>query len=102
MQVVYPYQISSFLCQIIRYCKKKDNRFLREELSSNIATLREDYIKVVRNLNEDKKQMHDEIIKIINEGKSGIFFVYGYDGTGKIYLWHYSLVKSNMKENLFL
>lgn len=48
-----------------------------------LATLQRDIPKMTG----EQKKIFDEILAVVNEEKGGMFFVYGFGGTGKTFLW---------------
>lgn len=64
-----------------------DNILLMNELGydrDEMLKLHDDHF---RNLNSDQKAAYDSIITAIDGDLGGLFFVDGYGGTGKTYLW---------------
>ena len=49
--------------------------------------LQEDFNKLFHSLTEEQRNIYKEIIDVVTKNKGGMFFVYGYGGTGKTYLW---------------
>ncbi|KAI9083809.1 hypothetical protein K1719_034277 [Acacia pycnantha] len=45
-------------------------------------------IQIVKSLNVDQHVIYNTVMSKINSGHGGFFFVYGYGGTGKTFLWH--------------
>ncbi|XP_071740609.1 uncharacterized protein [Rutidosis leptorrhynchoides] len=52
-------------------------------LQRNISSLR----NFITKLTSEQKEAYDQIIKAVDHGKGGVFFLYGYGGTGKTFLW---------------
>ncbi|XP_044458405.1 uncharacterized protein [Triticum aestivum] len=63
-----------------------DNRLIREELSYDACALSKQSLVMFASLNEDQLVAYKTIVECVKAGKSG-FFVSGYGGTGKTYLW---------------
>ncbi|XP_019183233.1 PREDICTED: uncharacterized protein LOC109178135 [Ipomoea nil] len=63
------------------------NRLVFEELSYNCEQLKEDAEVLSAKLTEEQSVIYHTVIKDIADGKGGLFFVYGYGGTGKTFLW---------------
>ncbi|XP_019199145.1 PREDICTED: uncharacterized protein LOC109192894 [Ipomoea nil] len=63
------------------------NRLIFEELAYNREQLKEDAEVLCAKLTEEQSLIYDTVIQDIEEGKGGLFFVYGYGGTGKTFLW---------------
>jgi len=63
------------------------NRFITEEKNYNIEKLREDHDDWFNKMTSEQKGIYDEIIKAVLENSGGIFFVYGFGGTSKTFMW---------------
>ncbi|XP_021997718.1 uncharacterized protein LOC110894799 [Helianthus annuus] len=63
------------------------NRLINEELSFDTDELRAEFNNLHRSLNDDQRAVYNEIMDAARSGKGGVFFVYGYGGTGKTFLW---------------
>ncbi|XP_056854258.1 uncharacterized protein LOC108807656 [Raphanus sativus] len=57
-----------------------ERNYNREEL---IATLHSDLPKMT----DEQRKVYDEITDAVKEDKGGMFFVYGFGGTGKTFIW---------------
>ncbi|XP_035834922.1 uncharacterized protein LOC118483334 [Helianthus annuus] len=65
----------------------ESNRLINEELSWDKDEVRADFNKLHNSLNDDQRAVYNEIMAAVGRGKGGVFFVYGYGGTGKTFLW---------------
>ncbi|XP_031116687.1 uncharacterized protein LOC116020348 [Ipomoea triloba] len=63
------------------------NRLLFEELSYDRVVLADESDRFVSQLTEEQRGVYDTIIGDVSSNKGGLFFVYGYGGTGKTFLW---------------
>ncbi|GKD47982.1 ATP-dependent DNA helicase PIF1-like protein [Tanacetum coccineum] len=63
------------------------NRLIYDETSYNPNKLREQHATLYRSLTSEQKGIHSTVIKVVDNNKGGMFFVYGYGGTGKTYLY---------------
>ncbi|XP_070002745.1 uncharacterized protein [Nicotiana sylvestris] len=63
------------------------NRLIRDELRYNKRTLTEEHQQLVKNLTDEQKLVYEKIISDVNEEKGGFFFLYGFGGTGKTFIW---------------
>ncbi|XP_019183823.1 PREDICTED: uncharacterized protein LOC109178738 [Ipomoea nil] len=63
------------------------NRLVFEELSYDSEQLKADSEVLCAKLTEEQGLIYDTVIKDIENKKGGLFFVYGYGGTGKTFLW---------------
>ncbi|KAM0067595.1 putative DNA helicase [Helianthus debilis subsp. tardiflorus] len=64
-----------------------NNRLINEELSYDRTNLGNEFQPLFNSLTDEQRCVFDEIIKALNGNKGGVFFVYGYGGTGKTFLW---------------
>ncbi|KAF5764692.1 putative DNA helicase [Helianthus annuus] len=63
------------------------NRLINEELSWDKDEVRAEFNKLHNSLNDDQRAVYNDIMSAVGRGKGGVFFVYGYGGTGKTFLW---------------
>ena len=64
-----------------------NNRLLLEELNYDINNLREKHSKLLHSLNSEQRIIYDDVVHAVIHRTGGQFFVYGYGGTGKTYLY---------------
>ncbi|XP_074351681.1 uncharacterized protein LOC141690818 [Apium graveolens] len=65
-----------------------DNRLLSDELYYNKEHEHEEHEKLYKLLNKEQLHAYASIIDNVENGKGGIFFVYGSGGCGKTFLWN--------------
>ncbi|XP_076953675.1 uncharacterized protein LOC143627840 [Bidens hawaiensis] len=58
-----------------------------EEMSYDCESLHHEFDVLFATLTDEQRGVYNEIIKAVEKGKGGVFFVYGYGGTGKTFLW---------------
>ncbi|KAH9615625.1 hypothetical protein KSS87_013884 [Heliosperma pusillum] len=63
------------------------NTLLADELSYDKNSLREEHKKLLSSMTIEQRKVYDEIIEAVGSGKGGVFFVYGYGGTWKTFIW---------------
>ncbi|XP_022032029.1 uncharacterized protein LOC110933099 [Helianthus annuus] len=64
-----------------------DNRLINEERTYDVLSLAEEYVNLFNMLTEEQRSVFEEIMKSVDGNTGGMFFVYGYGGTGKTFLW---------------
>ncbi|KAK9072462.1 hypothetical protein SSX86_008896 [Deinandra increscens subsp. villosa] len=64
-----------------------NNRLIIEELSYDQNDLENDFTNLFNSLTDEQRTFFDVIMTSVKDNKGGVFFVYGYGGTGKTYLW---------------
>uniref|UniRef100_A0A1S3ZWQ4 ATP-dependent DNA helicase n=1 Tax=Nicotiana tabacum TaxID=4097 RepID=A0A1S3ZWQ4_TOBAC len=64
-----------------------NNRLIRDELRYNKRALAEEHQQLVKNLTDEQKSVYEKIIRDVNEDKGGFFFLYGFGGTDKTFIW---------------
>jgi Cdc6-like AAA superfamily ATPase len=64
-----------------------ENRFLLDELSYDSSVLSSSVETVIPRLNYCQKNVFDAICSSVMNKEGQTFFVYGYGGTGKTFLW---------------
>ncbi|KAF5822849.1 putative DNA helicase [Helianthus annuus] len=65
----------------------ESNRLINEELSWDTDQLSAEFNNLHSSLNDDQRAVFNEIMDVVRSGNGGVFFVYGYGGTGKTFLW---------------
>uniref|UniRef100_A0A0D2ZVW7 ATP-dependent DNA helicase n=1 Tax=Brassica oleracea var. oleracea TaxID=109376 RepID=A0A0D2ZVW7_BRAOL len=65
-----------------------DNQLLQDELSYPQNELRVRHEEWFRQLTEEQRAVYDQIIGSVDSSLGGVFFVYGFGGTGKTFLWN--------------
>ncbi|XP_076895811.1 uncharacterized protein LOC143548583 [Bidens hawaiensis] len=63
------------------------NPLMMEELSYDKDSLSNDFKLLYTSLTDEQKSVYNEIFNSVKRKKGGVFFVYGYSGTGITYLW---------------
>ncbi|XP_062202568.1 uncharacterized protein LOC133904932 [Phragmites australis] len=69
------------------------NRLLIEELSYNRAALEQEAYQMYSLLNKEQQHIFDTIITSIHNRTQCLYFVSGFGGTEKMYLWNYIISK---------
>lgn len=64
------------------------NRLIEEEMNYNTNKLEQEANIMYNFLNTDQKNAFHKIVNDVLNNKSGFYFVSGYGGTGKTYLWN--------------
>ncbi|XP_019153447.1 PREDICTED: uncharacterized protein LOC109149911 [Ipomoea nil] len=64
------------------------NRLIMEELAYEINVMKEENDTLVEKLTEEQRTIYDNVLQDAENNLGGLFFfVYGYGGTGKTFLW---------------
>ncbi|XP_056855869.1 uncharacterized protein LOC108836073 [Raphanus sativus] len=71
------------------FCDADDsqNVLILDELNYNREDLREEHDRDIVKMTDEQRKIYEEIMEAVIEKKGGIFFVYGFGGTGKTFLW---------------
>ncbi|XP_071719249.1 uncharacterized protein [Rutidosis leptorrhynchoides] len=64
-----------------------ENHIIIDELSYDKSRLANEHSDFITKLTSEQKEAYDQIIKVVDHGKGAVFFLYGYGGTGKTFLW---------------
>ncbi|XP_076920327.1 uncharacterized protein LOC143581417 [Bidens hawaiensis] len=64
-----------------------NNLLLNEELAYDNVMLAQEFEQLFSSFTDEQHSVYEEIIEGVDKNKGGVFFVYGYGGTGKTYLW---------------
>ena len=63
------------------------NVLIMDERSYNREELKESHDIDIKKLTDEQKNIYDEITSAVAEKQGGVFFVYGFGGTGKTFIW---------------
>ncbi|XP_076887844.1 uncharacterized protein LOC143538104 [Bidens hawaiensis] len=63
------------------------NLLMVEELSYDTETMNNEFNNLFDLLTDEQRGGYNEIMNALVDKKGGVFYVYGYGGTGKTYLW---------------
>ncbi|XP_019152280.1 PREDICTED: uncharacterized protein LOC109149095, partial [Ipomoea nil] len=63
------------------------NRLLYEELAYDKEALKLEHESLFSKLTDEQLLIYNKVIVDVESNKGGLFFVYGYGGTGKTFLW---------------
>ncbi|KAK9074699.1 hypothetical protein SSX86_003017 [Deinandra increscens subsp. villosa] len=64
------------------------NALISEERSYDRDALNDEFENLLVKLTEEQRSIFDEITSAVDADNGGVFFVYGYGGTGKTFLWN--------------
>ncbi|XP_018487483.1 uncharacterized protein LOC108857982 [Raphanus sativus] len=64
-----------------------DNVLIVDELSYDREKLQAEHDRDVGKLTEEQRNIYGEIVDAVVNDKGGVFFVYGFGGTGKTFMW---------------
>ena len=62
------------------------NWLIHDELRYDKLSLVEEHKKLISSLTTEQKEIYDTIMNAVARNECGIFFIYGYDGTEKIFI----------------
>ncbi|XP_076934857.1 uncharacterized protein LOC143601293 [Bidens hawaiensis] len=71
----------------IETISRATNSLMVEELSYDTETMNNEFNHLFDSLTDEQRGVYNEIMNALVDKKGGVFFVYGYGGTGKTYLW---------------
>ncbi|XP_023734360.2 uncharacterized protein LOC111882234 [Lactuca sativa] len=64
-----------------------NNQLITEELEYDITAMKTEFDRMFLALTNEQRHIFLDIMSAVKENKGGVFFVYGYGGTGKTFLW---------------
>ncbi|CAH1453014.1 unnamed protein product [Lactuca virosa] len=64
-----------------------NNRLITEELDYDIPNLKNEFDRLFVSLTDEQRNIFLDIMTTVKDNKGGVFFIYGYGGTGKTFLW---------------
>ncbi|XP_042005880.1 uncharacterized protein LOC121754618 [Salvia splendens] len=71
----------------IQYFESCENRLIIDELCYDRDVLASEYSECISKFTDEQLCVHDTIMSSVYSNDGGIFFVYGYGGTGKTFIW---------------
>ncbi|PWA72320.1 ATP-dependent DNA helicase PIF4 [Artemisia annua] len=69
-----------------RYITEFGNRLIYDETDYNPVELQSEYERLYASLTTEQKAVYDTIVNSVDTGTRGVYFVYGYRGTRKMFL----------------
>ncbi|KAJ9564541.1 hypothetical protein OSB04_000507 [Centaurea solstitialis] len=69
------------------YILSSSNRLIHDEVSYDKDALKVEHDKLFRSFNDEQRYVYETIISAVEKDEGGVFFVYGYGGTGKTFIW---------------
>ncbi|XP_024014490.1 uncharacterized protein LOC112088441 [Eutrema salsugineum] len=63
------------------------NRLIDDELNYNAEDQRKENERLLAMITDEQKGVYEEILDAVLNNKGGVFFVYGFGGTGKTFRW---------------
>lgn len=79
-----------------------ENVLIMDELSYNREELKADHDRDFLKLTDEQRKIYDEITDVVFTKKGGVFFVYGFGGTGKTFLWKLLSAAIRSRGEIFL
>ena len=67
--------------------KDGHNKLIMEELNYDRDSLKAELQELLPLMTEEQALIYNEIIRVIERGTGGVFFLYGQGGTGKTFMW---------------
>ncbi|KAL6516143.1 hypothetical protein OROGR_019448 [Orobanche gracilis] len=65
-----------------------ENRFVADELNYNKEEIKNTHDELVKLLTIEQKGVYDQVLDSVLNGNGGFFFLYGFGGTGKTFVWN--------------
>lgn len=63
------------------------NVLILDELSYNREEFTEEHDRDILKMTDEQRKIYEEIMDAVIRKRGGVFFVYGFGGTGKTFLW---------------
>ncbi|XP_022031476.1 uncharacterized protein LOC110932451 [Helianthus annuus] len=79
-----------------------NNRLVDEELSFDIPHMHSELVTLKSSLTDEQLSVYNQIMAAVEGDKGGVFFVYGYGGTGKTFLWRTLALSVRSREQIVL
>ncbi|KAF7826887.1 putative PIF1 DNA helicase/replication protein A1-like protein [Senna tora] len=78
------------------------NLLISEELNYDRNALKFEHATLLSSLTDEQRPIYDTIMSVVNDGRPGIFFVNGFGGSGKTYIWNTITSAIRSKGKIFL
>lgn len=69
------------------YLSSLNNRLLMKELSYDRVALQKEHSAYLKTLTTEQEKVYVTVMNAVEKNAGGVFFIYGYGGTGKTFLW---------------
>ncbi|XP_019161175.1 PREDICTED: uncharacterized protein LOC109157791 [Ipomoea nil] len=79
-----------------------ENMLISEELAYDNESFKAKHETLVTQLTDERKVVYDSVINDIGSNGGRLFFVYGYRGTGKTFVWRTSSLKIRSRKDIVL
>ncbi|XP_035845105.1 uncharacterized protein LOC110932942 [Helianthus annuus] len=79
-----------------------NNRLVDEELSFSVPQVQSELDSLKSSLTDEQLYVYNQIMTAVEGEKGGVFFVYGYGGTGKTFLWKTLALTVRSREQIVL
>jgi len=79
-----------------------ENSILIEELSYDRASLQSDHLSLISTITDEQRNIYNAIMEHVMGDIAGVFFVDGFGGTGKTFLWRTLTSALRSKGNIVL
>ncbi|CAH9075221.1 unnamed protein product, partial [Cuscuta europaea] len=66
---------------------ESQNRLLHDELNYDRPSLAAEHLYLLSTMTVEQRNINETIMQCVTEDRGGVFFLYGYGGTGKTYIW---------------
>ncbi|GAU50219.1 hypothetical protein TSUD_408980 [Trifolium subterraneum] len=63
------------------------NRLIYDERDYDIPTLKQEFNQLFSTLTDEQRKIYDQIMEAVDKQQGGVFFLHGYGGTGKTFMW---------------
>ncbi|GKA41174.1 putative diphthine methyl ester synthase [Tanacetum coccineum] len=71
----------------LEFLENHTNTLIHDKISYNPDLLRAEHERLFLRLTAEQKIIYTRVISAVENNKGGVFFLYGYGGTGKTYIW---------------
>ncbi|XP_042027246.1 uncharacterized protein LOC121774434 [Salvia splendens] len=85
-----------------QYFESSENRLITDELCYDREGLEREYLEFISKFTDEQLSVHVTIMSSVHSNDGGIFFVYGYRGTGKTFIWRSLSAGIRSKGNIVL
>lgn len=65
----------------------RQNMLVYDKMNYDGEALAAEHLKLMSAMTDEQRKIYDEIMSRVIENQGGLFFLYGYGGRGKTFIW---------------
>lgn len=84
------------------YLQSGSDNLVIDETSYDVKVMEDEFSKLFTNCNPEQLSVYNAFMESVNNGIGGLFFVYGFGGCGKTYVWKTLIYKLRSEGKIVL